>query len=197
MVIIQFNEANESKLLDINLLERSKFPKNFDELIKTNEEFIIFSNFVSDCFGKEFIECWLLLNEYSKKKSKELLSDLMNISKNLIKSEEIRMKILKKDKIQMDWFDIFYQYIYNILSNEFYPRFIHSRIWKNYIETNFKKLNLKFEDLYSISKIEKEISILSEKSQYLVVTNFSTNENFKCKKIVSNTELLKSQARKV
>eukprot|EP01080_Neovahlkampfia_damariscottae_P003208 gene3208-5524_t len=197
LVIIQFREANELKLVEGETVKKSKFPKNFNELTQTIEEFKIFSNFVSDNFGDDFIQCWLLLTDYSKKPTKELLNELMNLSTSLIKNSEIREKIKKKDKPQMDWYDVFYAYIHGILSNEFYPRFVHSRIWKNYIETTFKKLNLKFEDLYEISKIEKEISILSENAQYLIVNNFSTNESFKAKRVVSNSDLLKSQAKKL
>jgi hypothetical protein len=190
-VIIQFKESNYEKLIE----KSSSFPKNFKELKNQLDEFKIFSSFVSVCYGQEFIDCWLLLTEYSKNPSKEILNELMNLSKIVIKNPVIRIQIYKKDKPQIGWFDVYFKHIDNILSHEYYPRFIHSRIWKNYIQSNFK--NLKFENLYVIEEIEKEISILSEKSQYILVKNCLTNESFKGKRIISNSNLLKQQARDV
>jgi hypothetical protein len=172
----------------------ASIPMNFQELIDSVEAFKLFSNFVSENFGANYIQCFHELLEFKKNKKEELIPNIIDSyckkdsQKICLFNPKTRSNIIDvKGKIQLDWFDTLYYHIYDILSYEYFTRFINSNIWRNYIKLNFKKeKDLKFDDLYKINQIEKQTSSLSEKVEILKVSNKLTSELFRAKRIISS-----------
>ena len=108
----------------------SKAP--FDKAFDNKFIFKIFSNFVLDCNGFHFIECWNLLQEY-KLNPKFVIEKLLKFIENHIhdplKRDEM-IKIIRKEK-QID-FDSLFDYVKKILKNEYFPRFLNSKSIKLY-----------------------------------------------------------------
>eukprot|EP01080_Neovahlkampfia_damariscottae_P003468 gene3468-6117_t len=195
------NLNNEFKMIkEKKEIKKNTFPTCFDELILDKDSFNIFSTFVYECFGSNYIECWELLKEYKIEKSKEIKLKLLNYcklnsNKNLIHDPNIRDKILLKDKTIKGWNDILYSFIYHILSFEYYSRFINSKSWKNYSESHLRKNKNHFKEIYEIQKIEKKFQITQ--NEIYTVKNLITMESFKGKKeIFENKEFLQKKTRK-
>ena len=177
--------------------EKSKYPQNFDDLLKCKGGMSLFSTFVQEHFGQNYIECYHeLLKYYSNedeiKETKIFFQYLKtNSSKNIIKNIDFRNDIIIKDKLQKDWDIKLFKFIYQILKSEFYTRFINSITWKNYIKINDEKDEKDekisdFEDLYQVQNIIKSMDSFSETIEILIVKNKKTSEQFRAIKIISS-----------
>jgi hypothetical protein len=164
-----------------------KFPTTFDDLIADEDSFNLFSSFVSECFGSQYIECWNDLKKYMTSPTTDLKNQLLNYCKlsspkHLLHNPDIRKDIFKEKAVH-GWDEVLYSYIYKILANEYYPRFINSKSWKNFCESYFvENENLKFRELYEILSVEKKFQI--SKIEHYIVKNNITSESFKAKKKV-------------
>ena len=170
----------------------SHCPDTFNEIIENEEAFKLFSNFVvNTVFGAQYIDCWNELKEYEETNSKRKILKILsyvkeNSANNFLHNPDIRKLIVLNDKLQKDWFEVLYDYIYEILSYEYFMRFKYTKTWRNYEDSKMiKNLDFKFKDMYNIVKIEKEISTFENKIQHLIVQNKVTSEYFKAKKIIS------------
>eukprot|EP01080_Neovahlkampfia_damariscottae_P010222 gene10222-2642_t len=187
-------EESEQQL-EIEKQQKIKFPQNFDELIESKGAMQLFSTFVQENFGQNYIECYEALLEYNESKeetkdAKLILPYLkLSSSKNILKNYQIREEIILKEKLKKDWDKKLYRFLYNVLNAEFYSRFINSHTWKNYIKINDldkeQQQNPDFEDVYTVQNIDKSVDSFSETIEILIVKNKSTSEQFKAIKIVS------------
>eukprot|EP01080_Neovahlkampfia_damariscottae_P009113 gene9113-1203_t len=186
--------------------EKTKFPMNFDELITSKEAFKLFSNFVHENFGENYIECFNHVLYYKSQTNLDIKTQSFLITRIMerycqfgspklcIFNSTVRDKIWKNE-LQKDWCQELYDFLYKILSHEYYSRFINTIVWKDYVNSNFtKEKDCKFEDLYQIKQIESEHDSFSEKVQVLSVVNKLTVEPFKAKRIVSSKAISKSEA---
>ena len=106
----------------------------------------------------------------------------------VIYDPKIRDKILIKEKISPDWYNQLFNVVYQVLSEEFYPRFINSIIWKDYVNsTSLKQKQYKFNEIYSIEEVIEE----SKKKSTLLVRNKATYETFLAMKITDTKENIK------
>eukprot|EP01080_Neovahlkampfia_damariscottae_P011365 gene11365-4533_t len=171
------------------IVEDESPPKTFEDLINRNETKKLFSSFVIHHFGKYYIECFDDLIEYNDKKSLELLKKIQNYclitsDENIILNAKFRSKIVDiNQKFRDNWYDLLFKFVFDILSNEYYPRFINSKSWKNYLNLNYSKDKKLFEDVYIIKKIVKETESFFETTQILTVQNKLTNETFTGKRV--------------
>eukprot|EP01080_Neovahlkampfia_damariscottae_P006543 gene6543-10549_t len=180
--------------------KEANFPTDFDSLIKSKIAYKLFKNYVRDAFGKHFIDCFDELNLISetdynydttgglkKVKIQKIIDRYCKLSSPclVIHDPKIRDKILIKDKISPDWFNQLFKIVHHVLSEEYYPRFINSIIWKDYVNsTSSKQKNYKFDEIYSIEEIIKETSKIS----IFLVRNKATYEKFWAKRIIDSKE---------
>eukprot|EP01080_Neovahlkampfia_damariscottae_P009077 gene9077-1172_t len=164
-------------------------PKDFETLINRKDAKKLFKNFVIQHFGKNYIDCFGHLIEYKNKKTVELSKKLLQYclvssEKNIIFHPKIRAKIIDTNqKFRDNWYDLLFKFVFDILSNEYYPRFINSKSWKNYLNLNYSIDKKLFEDVYIIKKIVKETESFFETTQILTVQNKLTNETFTGKRV--------------
>eukprot|EP01080_Neovahlkampfia_damariscottae_P003289 gene3289-5730_t len=174
-------------------------PLTFDQLLESKEAYKLFRNFIIDGFGKNYVDCFEEINDFSRelKDPGKMKSKALNIIEQYCKanspricifSPQIRENIIAKDKLTTNWFTVLRQLIYDILSKEYYPRFMNSIIWKDFVHSNFKKESkgFKFHDLYKIDKIKEKEETLSESYEIFTVKNKLTNEIFLGKKIITS-----------
>jgi hypothetical protein len=195
------------EILEKNESKQMKLPKNFDELILSREAYKLFSNFVSDNFGGNYIECFNHLLYLEKQDQNDLIGiKFLNIKildtycklnsiKLCIFNSKIRDQIWFSGQAQLDWSSVLYKYLYKILSYEYYSRFVNTMVWKDYVNSNFtKEKDCKFDELYYVKKIEHENQCFSETVQILSVVNKLTLEPFTAKRIISTKSISKTEA---
>jgi hypothetical protein len=184
-------------------VSKINFPKSFSEVILNEEAFKLFSTFVTNSsFGCQYIECWNELKLYSEDKDKKRIQKILSFCKenspnNFLHNPDIRRNIIVNDKLQNNWDLCLEDYLNEVLSSEFFFRFKYSNIWKNYNSHFTKNIDLKFSDVYSTSKVVKEIISVDVKIQHLVVKNKLTNELFRAKKIIKGDEEKKKTSNQV
>jgi hypothetical protein len=186
-----FTETEEMEQMNFLTVIEISFPENFDELIVSEGAMKLFSTFVIENYGKSYIECFEELKKIRdsfEEDSKNILEFLNPMSiKNCVHNLEVRKTILLNSKLQKDWYDNFCQHVYHILKSEFYCRFINSITWKNYTKmTNERKRSIEsFEGLYHVRNIEKSFDSFSENVEILLVTNKSTSEQYRARRIIA------------
>jgi hypothetical protein len=182
----------------------SSVPKDFDELIKSKEALKPFKNFVSESYGKNYIECFVELlsipreevykNDSALKRIKyQKLIDRyckVNSPHMIIFDPSIRGKILVKDeKISPDWYNQLYKVVFDVLSAEFYPRFINTVSWKEFVNIHSQlKIDHKFDDVYSVEEILT--------MNMMLVRNKSTYESFIARKFIETKENIRIKSEK-
>jgi hypothetical protein len=183
---------------------------NVDEIIESKEASLLFYNFVSDCYGKNYADCFMELKAFSHDNSNDWVAKkdkaiaiIEQFCKpyslqNCIFNPDIRDKIIIKDKPSSDWYIELFNFIHTILADEYYPRFINTIIWKDYVNSIYKKeKDCKFSEIYKIEKTLKKETSLSEKSEIYLVKNIVTNEPFVAKKCITSDQKSKSDSVKV
>jgi hypothetical protein len=158
-----------------------------------------FKHFVSESYGKNYIECFVELLSIPKEevykndsalkriKYQKLIDRYCKVSSPhmIIFDPAIRGKILVKDeKISPDWYNQLYKVVYEVLSEEFYPRFINTIIWKEFLKLHSQmKIDHKFDDIYSVEEILT--------MNMMLVRNKSTYESFIARKFIDSKENIK------
>jgi hypothetical protein len=179
-----------------------KVPNTFEDLILDKEVYKLFSNYVCDHYGENYISLFDDLLKYRKENTPELKKKLLKYCKidskeNVLFNVDIRNQIIIKDNFQSNWDNYLYSIVYKILSDEYYPRFIFSQLWKDYLKTTMMKIkNAKFSDSYSVLKIEKKIVKFSTTTEICSVWNNVTNEPFSAKRILSSSIDVKNETLK-
>jgi hypothetical protein len=185
-------------------------PLNVDEIIESKEASLLFYNFVSDCYGKNYVDCFIELKSFSHDNSNDWVSKKEKAIlimeqfckpdslQNCIFNPEIREKIITKDKPSSNWFMELYNFIHSILKDEYYPRFINTIIWRDYVNSIYKKgKDCKFNEVYRIERTLKKETSLSEESEIYLVKNIITNEPFVAKKCIISDQKSKTDSVKV
>eukprot|EP01080_Neovahlkampfia_damariscottae_P006410 gene6410-10417_t len=186
--------------------------KSFEELIYKKKEFNLFQFHVKENLNcKNYSECFEYILKFKKAKSltkKNELSNFiikkyLNINKPnncIIFNSKIRNIILSvhqsvgstKEHCSMD---ILFKHLNDILSEEYYPRFLNSSIWWNYISihSNFvhKKNLLNFFDIENPIKqyIDNDTYCLIEINE---IRNKLTLEKFISKRITKQIDTIES-----
>jgi hypothetical protein len=166
-----------------NKIEFEGVPKTFNQLIQTKNEFQLFTKFVSNSFGRDYIDCFNDILEFEKNFDLNLLTNIEKIyceryGKHCVISDPILFESLRNNFN----LETLKEYLHNILNVEFYQRFIHSRLWKDYVHTATftpSQKNSSFENAYKIVS-QEEVSF--SKIQLMMVTHRLTGEIFRAKK---------------
>eukprot|EP01080_Neovahlkampfia_damariscottae_P001462 gene1462-12081_t len=163
------------------------FSKNFQQLITIEKEYKFFISFVEENYGKILIECYNSILENDPSKHSKIFKQFVDKNSstpftfNTELIDSITQKYNLKDK---KWIDEMKESIEKILIFEYYPRFVNSDLWKNYISSySTKNENTKFEEKYEILKVDKDLSSFSLKMEILSLKDQLTNSQFKAKKI--------------
>eukprot|EP01080_Neovahlkampfia_damariscottae_P009078 gene9078-1173_t len=164
-------------------------PQNFESLLQIQEAKKLFANYVIHHFGEHLINCYDDLLEYNEHSTIELSEKILNYciptsGMNIIFNPDFREKILSSNnKFKENGTEWLLKFVSDILSKEFYPRFINSKSWKNYLNLNFSNDRKSFEDVYNVKKILKVTESFLETNQLLSVENKVTHEIFTAKRI--------------
>jgi hypothetical protein len=179
------NESNEKNI-----------PKSFDDLLQMKKVYKLFSNYVSNHYGELYIQCFNDLVEYNRTNSTELKNKLLkyclkNSKQCCIFNISLRNQLVRGDQFVSNWDSNLFDLIRKILMNEYYERFLNTKIWKDYLNSFLKEKELKFEDSYTILKVKMKKSILFQNVDFLSVQNKLTMEYFTAKRIISDNSSLK------
>jgi hypothetical protein len=175
--------------------------RNFTELIHNEEERKIFEAYCGENVAKNRIECLFRILEYEKLKDAKILNEIFEkfvweeaTQPFSLNDDIIEPMILKHQSKDYTWVDDVKKWICDTLNFELYPRFINSKVWKDYISSQFSSEQSNFEEKYEITKVDKDLSTISSSVQILSVRHQITNENFKAKKIKTATALSKKES---
>jgi serine/threonine protein kinase len=174
-------------------------PTNFSEFMKLKSVFKLLSNYACENFGEDYVTCFNYLMKYKRTKSPELMKKLESFIKlnspNLcVLNPSVRSEIYHSGVFQEDWEDKLFNFIFDVLENEYYPRFIFSKTWKDFLKSNFKMNERKFDESYEIVSINKKTNSFSQKIEYCSVVNKLTQELFSAKRIICTKEESKQES---
>eukprot|EP01080_Neovahlkampfia_damariscottae_P003305 gene3305-5746_t len=197
----EFLKNNNEMLIKKESIFRhpSHIPKNFEEIIDHEELYQIFCNYVCDHYGRNYMVCFEDLREYQRnpiEKAKNRIYENYFVYSSrfcCIFNPQIRSTIfINKNTTTENWEENLENFLKNILQNEFFVRFIHSPLWKDFISSNFQKeKDTTFDDLYTVKKVVKKTTSFSEEVEHLIVVNKLTTEPFNAKRITSTKTLSK------
>jgi hypothetical protein len=200
-----FKKFKRNKSIQINTNSKKKLetsirpPTNFSEFMKFKSAFKLLSNYACETFGEDYIACFNYLMKYKRSKSPELMKKLegfvkLNSPNLCLLNPSERNEIYNSGVFQENWDDKLFSLIYDILENEYYPRFIFSKTWKDFLNTNFQMNERKFDDCYEIVSIHKITNSFSQKIEYCSVVNKLTQELFSAKRIICTKENAKQES---
>eukprot|EP01080_Neovahlkampfia_damariscottae_P011828 gene11828-5159_t len=172
--------------------------KNFEEMISCEKEMKLFHIYCNENTSTSIIECFEMILEYEINKDSKKISEIFSqfVKEDAIQpvifNTKIKSALIEKyNSRDNSWIIDLRIWVYQILSTEVYPRFIHSKIWKGFVSSQSSNDGIsKFEEKYEVIKVEKEVSMMSSSVQILSIRHQLTDEIFKTKKI--NTVTLTS-----
>ena len=179
----------------------SKAPSNFEELKKIESCFELFQSFIFEHFGWKYVSCYNLLQNYQDMNSSELRNQVESfvnpLSKNCcIFNSDIRNSIFFNGQLEKEWYQNLQSFLETIFKNEYYPRFINSKMWKDFSSYNFKKNENKFDKFYEIKTILKKSDSFSQKIEYCIAENRLTKELFSVKKLICTKKMSEEESKK-
>ena len=175
---------------------------SFPELIKNPKEFKIFISFCGQNLSTNLIECLCNILEYEKSKDERLYSFIFenfvhidSIQPFTFNTQIVESATEKFNSNDQSWIDNVKIWLCSTLNFELFPRFLNSKLWKEYKSSQFSNLkSLKFEEKYQIIEIEKDLSTIYSTDKILLIQNRITNERLKARKIQTSTSLSKKQS---
>eukprot|EP01080_Neovahlkampfia_damariscottae_P005612 gene5612-9429_t len=191
----EFIQKEKQEVVD----EEDLLPATFDQLLKSKVEHQLFTKYVSNTFGRDYIECYHDIQEYEKTKDEIVFRDIERIyckkfgSHFVVHNPTVYEEIMHEE-FNDDSIEELKSYLYRILYEEYYPRFVNSQIWKDHIHLSVSlKKDTKFQNRYTIIQKEKEDKTFT-KTELLTVKHKLSGEIFKAKKIVSSKTFLSKQS---
>eukprot|EP01080_Neovahlkampfia_damariscottae_P000795 gene795-9045_t len=193
---VDYENKNQDISEDSKNEKKVTASKNLDELIQNDKEFKLFEDYCSENYGKILCDC--LYSIVHKKSSIEIFNQFLSeesIQPITHNDEILNSAIEKHNSKDESWLNDVKKWIMKTLSIEIYPRFINSKLWKDYISSQFSnEENSNFTEKYQILKLDKDLSTISSSVEILTIRNQITNEIFKVKKIKTSTNLSKNES---
>jgi serine/threonine protein kinase len=176
--------------------------KNFTELLDNEDELKIFVKYCTITLGKNLVECYADILEYEIIKDQSMIKKIfdkyvdMEAPQPYTFNNDITEEMTEKyNSNDLSWLENVKTWITKVLSFEFYPRFLNSKMWNEYYSVQFSNIKgLNFEDKYEILKVEKDLSTIYSTDIILSVKNLVTNEIFKARKLKTSTTISKKQS---
>eukprot|EP01080_Neovahlkampfia_damariscottae_P011632 gene11632-4873_t len=174
----------------------------FPELMNNEKEFKIFIGFCRQNLSTNLIECLCDILEYEMSQEEKLYKEIFENYVHIdapqpftFNIEIVESATEKYNSNDTDWVHNVKIWLCSTLSFELYPRFLNSKLWKEFKSSQFSNMkSLKFEEKYQILEVEKDLSTIYSTDKILLIQNIITNERLKARKIQTSTSLSKKQS---
>ena len=139
---------------------------SFPELIKNPKEFKIFISFCGQNLSTNLIECLCNILEYEKSKDERLYSFIFenfvhidSIQPFTFNTQIVESATEKFNSNDQSWIDNVKIWLCSTLNFELFPRFLNSKLWKEYKSSQFSNLKSLCSEISLVNLIKGSWSI--------------------------------------